>query len=73
MDGYHVLVDSIGMPTLNHDAMAFVRGGLWRRLGRGRWLRRLEFIYVGYFVLSLVSVVAVVWITLAIIVRAVQS
>ena len=25
MDGYHVLVDLLGMPTLNHDAVDFVR------------------------------------------------
>ena len=73
MDGYHVLVDSIGMPTLNHDSLAFVRHGLWRRLGQGRWLRRLELIYVGYFVLSLVSIVAAVWATLAVIVHAVRA
>ena len=73
MDGYHVLVDSIGMPTLNHDSIAFVRHGLWRRLGRGRRLRRQEVIYVSYVVLSLVSVSAFVWVTAAVVVHAVRS
>jgi putative peptide zinc metalloprotease protein len=60
MDGYHILVDLIGFPTLNHDAMRFVRESLWSRLmGRGRWSRQ-DVACAAYFGLSLVSVVGFV-------------
>jgi putative peptide zinc metalloprotease protein len=56
MDGYHVLVDLLGVPTLNHDSWRFVREELWGRLaGRGAWTRQ-EVVYVAYFVLSFLSV-----------------
>jgi putative peptide zinc metalloprotease protein len=56
MDGYHVLVDLLGVPTLNHDSWHFVKGELWARLrGHGAWTRR-EVVYVAYFALSFVSV-----------------
>ena len=56
MDGYHVLVDLIGVPTLNHDSWRFVRDELWARLtGTGTWTRQ-EAVYVAYFLLSLLSV-----------------
>lgn len=56
MDGYHVLVDLLGTPSLKQDALAYVgallRGAAPRRLGRehGLWL--------GYVALSTVSVAA---------------
>jgi putative peptide zinc metalloprotease protein len=56
MDGYHVLVDVLGVPTLKGDAITYVKGlvsGATRlRLGReeGLWL--------GYVVLSTLSVAA---------------
>jgi putative peptide zinc metalloprotease protein len=54
MDGYHVLVDVLGIPTLKHDALAFV-GGLMR--GRvPRRFSRQEALFVGYVVVSTVSV-----------------
>jgi hypothetical protein len=57
MDGYHVLVDLLGVPTLNHDSWRFVREELWWRLtGHGAWTRQ-EVVYVAYFGLSLLSVV----------------
>jgi putative peptide zinc metalloprotease protein len=59
MDGYHVLVEWLGIPTLNHEAVRFVRGPLWRRLGNLETLTRRERIYVLYVALSLVSVTAV--------------
>ena len=34
MDGYHILVDLIGFPTLNHDSVRFVRESLGPRLLR---------------------------------------
>ena len=60
MDGYHILVEWLGIPTLNHDAVRFVRESLWARLRRLDSLSRQEMVYVAYFALSLVSVVAIV-------------
>ena len=60
MDGYHILVDLIGFPTLNHDSVRFVRESLWSRLGSlARWSRQ-EVACAAYFALSLVSVVGFV-------------
>ncbi len=56
MDGYHILVDLIGFPTLNHDSVRFVRESMWSRLkSHARWSRQ-EVACVAYFALSLVSV-----------------
>jgi putative peptide zinc metalloprotease protein len=60
MDGYHVLVEWLGIPTLNHDAERFVLESLWPRLRNMERLTRRERIYVAYFVLSLVSVMSLV-------------
>jgi putative peptide zinc metalloprotease protein len=69
MDGYHVLVEWLGIPTLNHDADRFVRESLWPRLRNLESLTRREKIYVAYFGLSLVSVtclvVATVWLLIS--------
>jgi hypothetical protein len=65
MDGYHILVEVLGIPTLNHDSVRFVRESLWPRLRSATALTRREAIYVAYFTLSLVSVagfvLATVW------------
>jgi putative peptide zinc metalloprotease protein len=61
MDGYHVLVDLLGMPTLNHDAVHFVRHSLWDRIRSGAGLNRQEVIFVSYVVLSTVSIVGFIW------------
>jgi len=56
MDGYHVLVDLLGLPTLKHDAIAFAGSLL-----RGRRLRRFtrqEALFAAYVVVSTVSVAA---------------
>ena len=58
MDGYHVLVDILGLPTLKHDAVRFVRDNFWRHLADRRAFTRQEGIWVGYFVLSAVSIAA---------------
>ena len=67
MDGYHVLVDVLGVPMLKHDALAYVK-----RLftGAGRIRRgREEGLWIGYVALSTVSVAAFlafnVWIILS--------
>ncbi|MBI5629190.1 MAG: hypothetical protein HY953_09745 [Candidatus Rokubacteria bacterium] len=60
MDGYHVLVDLLGLPTLKHDAWRFVRHELWGRLTGGLSLDRRETIWVGYVFLSALSILAFV-------------
>ena len=55
MDGYHILTDLLGMPSLKEDSFHLVREGLWR----GGPFGRAELIQLGYFVLSLVSIVGV--------------
>lgn len=54
MDGYHVLADALGMPTLKQDALAFV-GRLVRRRAVGR-LTREKMVWIGYVLLSAVSI-----------------
>ncbi|HSB40346.1 MAG TPA: hypothetical protein VLK28_00820 [Methylomirabilota bacterium] len=56
MDGYHILVEMVGVPTLNHDSVRFVRESLWRRLRTATRLTRQEAICLAYFVLSLASI-----------------
>jgi putative peptide zinc metalloprotease protein len=73
MDGYHVLVEWLGIPTLNHDAVRFVRESLWARLRNVDSFTPRERIYVTYVALSLVSVSAFVLATLWLLVRAGQS
>jgi putative peptide zinc metalloprotease protein len=58
MDGYHVLVDVLGIPTLKQDAMHYV-GALLRGAAARRFTRQ-EALYVGYVVVSAVSVAAFV-------------
>ncbi len=56
MDGYHVLVDVLGVPTLKSDATGYVAA-----LARGRAASpstREEWLWVGYVILSVVSIVA---------------
>jgi len=60
MDGYHVLVDALGLPTLRPDALRFVRRGLWRHVADRRALSRREGIWLGYVLLSAASVGAFV-------------
>jgi hypothetical protein len=56
MDGYHVLVDVLGVPTLKNDAIAYVKGLLTgaRRVRQGRE----EALWIGYVALSTLSVAA---------------
>ncbi len=54
MDGYHVLVDVLGVPTLKGDAMSYV-GALVR--GRAPFpATREEWLWVGYVLLSILSI-----------------
>ena len=56
MDGYHVLVDVLGIPTLKQDAIHYV-GALLRGAAVRRFTRQ-EAVYVGYVLVSAVSVAA---------------
>ena len=60
MDGYHVLVDWLGLPRLKSESIAFVNGGLWRRLRTGGRFTREEAVFVGYVALSITSIAAFV-------------
>jgi len=56
MDGYHVLVDVLGVPTLKNDATGYVAA-----LTRGRApapATREEWLWIGYVVLSVLSIAA---------------
>jgi hypothetical protein len=56
MDGYHIFVDVLGVPTLKHDAIAYAKGLL---TGAGRVEQgREELLWIGYVVLSTLSVAA---------------
>lgn len=67
MDGYHVLVDVLGVPTLKQDALAYVKARLLRTPVRAT--RREVALWLGYLALSTVSVAAFVafnvWLVLA--------
>ena len=73
MDGYHILVDVIGIPTLNHDSARFVRESLWPRLmSHARWSRQ-EVACAAYFALSLVSVTGFVLLNVWVLLHASRS
>jgi putative peptide zinc metalloprotease protein len=59
MDGYHVLEDAVGMPRLSQESSQFMRGTFLKRAAVGRF-RRQEVVYLAYFTLSLLSVMAFV-------------
>ena len=59
MDGYHVLEDAVGMPRLSQESSQFMRGTFLKRIAVGRF-RRQEVVYLAYFTLSLLSVMAFV-------------
>jgi hypothetical protein len=68
MDGYHVLVDLLGMPTLKQEAMSWA-GGLVRRGGSWR-MGRQEAMFAFYVVVSTISVAAFVALNVMLIVHA---
>jgi hypothetical protein len=69
MDGYHVLVDVLGVPTLKSDALGYV-GVLVRGRVPGPATRE-EWLWIGYVVLSVVSILAFVAFNVWMIVHAV--
>ncbi len=68
MDGYHVVADLLGMPTLKHDALAYV-GRLLRGAQRLR-LTPQHGLWLGYVVLSALSVGAFIAFNVCLIVQA---
>jgi putative peptide zinc metalloprotease protein len=64
MDGYHALVDWLGLPTLKHDAVQFVRRRMLGRLRDHKSFTREERIWIWYFALSFVSVTGLVLFTI---------
>ena len=56
MDGYHVLADTLGMPTLKQDALAYF-GQVMRGRGFGG-LTREKVLWLAYVVVSAVSIAA---------------
>ena len=70
MDGYHVLVDVLGVPALRHDALVYTKARL--RGARLPSVRREAGLWVAYVVLSAVSILAFVAFNVWMIVRAVS-
>jgi putative peptide zinc metalloprotease protein len=73
MDGYHILVEMVGVPTLNHDSVRFVRESLWRRVRTATRLTRQEAICLAYFTLSLASLAGFVLLNVWLLTRAGKS
>jgi len=70
MDGYHVFVDLLGVPTLKHDAVSYVKA-LLRGRERLRW-GRLEALWLAYVGLSSLSIAAFLAFNVWIVVSAVS-
>jgi putative peptide zinc metalloprotease protein len=70
MDGYHIAVDLLGLPTLRHDAVAYV-GSLFRGAPLARWGGQAA-LWVGYVLLSTVSLAAFIAFNVFLIVQAVS-
>jgi putative peptide zinc metalloprotease protein len=68
MDGYHVLVDVLGMPTLKQEALSWA-GGLVRQ-GASWRMGRQEALFAFYVVVSTISVAAFVAFNVMLIVHA---
>jgi putative peptide zinc metalloprotease protein len=69
IDGYHILVDLLGLPTLRHDAVVYV-GSLLRGAPVARWGRQAA-LWVGYVVLSTISLAAFIGFNIVLIAHAV--
>ena len=72
MDGYHVLVDVLGVPTLKHDALAYVKS-LVLGAPAPTGSRRQAGLLIGYVALSVVSVIAFLAFNAWIIIHAISS
>src|SRR5437870_1191082 len=70
MDGYHVLVDVLGVPTLKHDAMAYVKSLVSGRPASAS--RRQAGLWIGYVALSIVSIAAFIALNVWVVIHAVS-
>ena len=70
MDGYHVLVDALGVPTLKHDAMAYVKSLVSGRPASAS--RRQAGLWIGYVALSIVSIAAFIALNVWVVIHAVS-
>ncbi|HET9491899.1 MAG TPA: hypothetical protein VFR64_19395 [Methylomirabilota bacterium] len=68
MDGYHIMVDLLGLPTLRHDAVAYV-GSLLRGAPVARWGGQAA-LWIGYVVVSAMSLAAFIAFNVLLIVQA---
>jgi putative peptide zinc metalloprotease protein len=68
MDGYHVLVDALGVPTLKQDATSYVLR-IFRGQGLGRMTRE-KALWLGYVALSTLSIALFVAFNVWLIIRA---
>lgn len=68
MDGYHIMVDLLGLPTLRHDAIAYV-GSLFRGAPIARWSGQAA-LWIGYVLVSAVSLAAFIAFNVLLIVQA---
>jgi putative peptide zinc metalloprotease protein len=68
MDGYHIMVDLLGLPTLRHDAIAYV-GSLFRGAPVAPWGGQAA-LWIGYVVVSAVSLAAFIAFNVLLIVQA---
>ena len=69
MDGYHVLVDVLGVPNLKQDALSYFSS--WVRHGLGWPRTREERLWLGYVGLSVASLGGFVLFNVWVIVRSV--
>ncbi len=69
MDGYHILVDLLGLPTLKHDALVYVRS-LVQGAPVVRWGWQAA-LWLGYVVLSTLSLAGFIAFNFVLIARAV--
>ena len=68
MDGYHILVDALGVPTLKSDALSYV-WGLVRGAAPREWSREAA-VYLSYVMLSTLSIAGFVLFNVLLIVHA---
>jgi putative peptide zinc metalloprotease protein len=70
MDGYHIMVDLLGLPTLKGEAVAYA-GSLLRGAPNRPWGRQAQ-LMVGYLVISTISLAALIAFNVWLVVTAVS-
>ncbi|HEV8339939.1 MAG TPA: cyclic nucleotide-binding domain-containing protein [bacterium] len=65
LDGYYMLVDWLDIPKLRTRAQAFVRRDLWRKLRHREPFTRLERLFTGFGILSLMLTVVLILLGIA--------